>query len=98
MTLEMKLLAFPFGRELVQPFLDKIGAGPFMALILEKQQPLVELLTARGISEIHLLPESFYGKVTSRLTRERLSRILEKKPEAALFPMSDFCGNVAPLL
>lgn len=95
----MELLAFPCNRELVGFFLARLDRVPRAALILQKQeQPLRELLASYGITELFIIPETYYGHVTTARTRSVLAEVRGRGFSRALFPISDFCGNAALLL
>lgn len=95
----MKLLAFPCSKELVAPFCRRIDAAQSAAIILEKQMgALGDVLSSLGIRDIYVIPEDFYGRVTSSGTRAILSSVRQRGFRQAFFPLNDCCGNVAVML
>lgn len=93
------LLALPCGADLVPGFLARVPARGATALVLARQaEGLAPRLREAGVARIVELPESLYGRVTSGRTREILSGLAAAPAREAYFPVSDFCGNSAPLL
>lgn len=93
------LLAFPCGGDLVEGFLSRVPARGATALVLEKQSAsLGPRLREAGVARVVELPEPLYGRITSARTRELLAGLAEAPAREAFFPISDFCGNSAPLL
>lgn len=93
------VLAFPCGPDLVPGFLARVEARGAVALLLAKQEAtLAPLLREHGITETCVLPEKMYGRITDDATRRLLADLQARGARQALFPVSDFCGNTAPLL
>lgn len=93
------ILAFPCGADLVPGFLARVPAEGATALVLAKQAAaLAPSLREAGVERIIELPEALYGRVTDVRTRALLAGLAAAPARSALFPISDFCGNSAPLL
>lgn len=93
------VLAFPCGPDLVPGFLARVEARGATALLLAKQEAtLGPRLREHGISDVCVLPEAMYGRISSDATRQRLADLHARGAGEAFFPVSDFCGNSVPLL
>lgn len=92
----MTLLAFPCDADIAAHFLQRIDTVGAEALLLEKQRlGLERLLAIAGVQSVHILQEPFYGRITCAKSAQVLERLACRGVERALFPLNDFCGNVA---